>query len=38
MTNDLLRALGQTGRQTPHQVAHLRRHGRWMTLDRRPPE
>ena len=38
MTNDLLHALGQTGRQTPRQVERIRRRGTWMTLDRRPPE
>ena len=38
MTNDLLRAFGQTGRQTPGEVARIRQRGRWITLDRRPPE
>jgi hypothetical protein len=38
MTNDLLQALGQAGRQTPRQVARIRDRGGWMRLDRRPPE
>lgn len=38
MTNDLLRALGQSGRQTVGEVERLRRRGRWQALDRRPPE
>jgi hypothetical protein len=38
MTNDLLRALGRDGRQTPREVARLRQRGGWVTLDRRPPE
>ncbi len=38
MTNDLLRALGQSGRQTVGEVERLRRRGRWQVLDRRPPE
>ena len=38
MTNDLLRALGQTGRQTPREVERVRQRGRWTMLDRRPPE
>jgi len=38
MTNDLLCAFGQTGRQTPREVERIRQRGGWMTLDRRPPE
>jgi hypothetical protein len=38
MTNDLLHALGQGGRQTPREVERIRRRGSWTTLDRRPPE
>ena len=38
MTNDLLHALGQTGRQTPRQVERIRQRGAWTMLDRRPPE
>lgn len=38
MTNDLLGALGQRGRQTAGEVERIRRRGRWQVLDRRPPE
>jgi len=38
MTNDLLRALGQAGRQTAGEVERIRRRGKWLALDRRPPE
>jgi hypothetical protein len=38
MTNDLLRALGQRGRQTAGEVGRIRSRGRWLALDRRPPE
>jgi hypothetical protein len=38
MTNDLLCALGQDGRQTASEVQRIRRRGRWVALDRRPPE
>ena len=38
MTNDLLRALGHTGRQPAGEVERIRRRGRWLVLDRRPPE
>lgn len=37
MTNELLQAFGQSGRQTPREVERIRRRGAWMTLDRRPP-
>lgn len=38
MANDLLRAFGQTSRQTPREVERIRQRGGWMKLDRRPPE
>ena len=38
MTNDLLRAFGQAGRQTPDEARRIRQRGGWDKLDRRPPE
>jgi len=38
MTNELLRAFGQSGRQTPRDVERIRQRGGWVTLDRRPPD
>jgi hypothetical protein len=38
MTNQLLEALGQRGRQTVAQVKRVRERGGWMGLDRRPRE
>jgi hypothetical protein len=38
MANDLLRALGQSGRQTPRDVERIRQRGGWSALDRRPRE
>ncbi len=38
LTNQLLRALGQRSRQTAGSVSRIRARGRWVGLDRRPPE
>src|SRR5262249_49330452 len=38
MTNELLEALGQTGRQTAGDVKRIRERGGWVSLDRRPRE
>ena len=38
MTNDLLRAFGQSARQTARDVKRLRARGAWVHLDRQPPE
>jgi len=38
MTNQLMAALGQRQRQSPHDVKRIRERGRWIHLDRRPPE
>lgn len=38
MTNELMHAFGQHGRQTPRQVERIRARGGWKMLDRRPPE
>ncbi|MFQ5665515.1 MAG: hypothetical protein ACE5I7_03700 [Candidatus Binatia bacterium] len=37
-TNELMRALGQRGRQTRGSVKRIRERGGWMGLDRRPSE
>ncbi len=38
MTNQLLSALGQRGRQTAADVKRIRERGAWVGLDRRPRE
>ena len=38
MTNELLAALGQRGRQSVADVRRARQRGTWTTLDRRPRE
>ncbi len=38
MTNELLQALGQSGRQTPRDVERIRQRGGWTALGRRPRE
>lgn len=38
MTNQLLGALGQRGRQTAADVKRIRERGNWMALGRRPRE
>jgi len=38
MTNQLLEAFGQTGRQTVADVRRIRARGAWVHLDRRPEE
>jgi len=36
MTNELLGALGQAGRQSGEEVKRLRQRGLWKTFDQRP--
>lgn len=38
MSNQLLEALGQRGRQTAQDVKRIRERGGWMHLDQRPRE
>ncbi len=38
MTNELLSAFGQRGRQTAGDVKRIRERGAWVALDRRPRE